>query len=137
MNLPDIKDTWRTFLKQFQTPPGRKAVAGEVLVHFGEVLTNLELVDEGKRLSDLGFQFLAEVGQSGPAKEPVKERECTVGELRTQTALCPADQRVIVISAAGDAKLALLLRTVRAVRCYPDTVNENGRWDAVFKIELA
>lgn len=136
MNLPAIKDTWHTFLKQFQSPPGRKAVAGDVLVHFGEVLAWLELVDEGKRLSGLGFQFLAEVGRSAPTNESTDERECSVGELCTQSALCSADRRVIVV-APGDEELSLLLKTMRAVCCYPDTTDENGKWNGTFKIELA
>lgn len=63
-----------------------------------------------------------------------REDECTVGQLRQQSALCDADRRVILVQRNRDGKL---VRTpYRVVRCYPDTTDEHGNFNSTFKLEV-
>lgn len=59
----------------------------------------------------------------------------TVGELRQQSALAPAAERVVLVS--KDPDIAARLSLLQIVRCYPDTTDEQGNWTATFKIEVA
>jgi hypothetical protein len=62
-------------------------------------------------------------------------KDCTVGEIRQQTALSDADRRVVLVT--KNEELLSLVKKARVVRCYPDTTDECGNWNATFKIEVA
>jgi hypothetical protein len=57
-----------------------------------------------------------------------------VGKLREQTALSPADRRVVLVS--KDRELAGRLGQLEIVACYPDTTDEHGNWTGTFKLEV-
>ena len=62
-------------------------------------------------------------------------KKCTVGKLREQTALSPADIRVALVMRNPETG-EMEATGFRVVDCYPDTTNERGEWKAVFKIEV-
>lgn len=61
-------------------------------------------------------------------------KELTVGDLRKQTALSSAKERVILV--AKDHAVNIVLHRYRVVGCYPDTTDERGNFNGTFKIEV-
>jgi hypothetical protein len=57
-----------------------------------------------------------------------------VGTLRQQSALKNADCRVVLIPSLELKKL-LGNKKIVLTQCYPDTCDEDGRWNSTFKIE--
>lgn len=58
----------------------------------------------------------------------------TVGEMRAQAAYCESKTPVVLVS--SDPKVRELLESLKVVRSYPDTTDENGKWSSTFKIEV-
>lgn len=59
----------------------------------------------------------------------------TVGEVRAQAAYCESKTPVVLVS--SDPKVRELLVSLRVLRAYPDTTDENGNWNSTFKIEVS
>lgn len=67
-------DGCRGFLQHFGRPLSRKAAIGDVLQRVGDILIELELADEGKRLCGLGSAFLREAAAAtlGENRQPIR-----------------------------------------------------------------
>jgi hypothetical protein len=64
------------------------------------------------------------------------KRKFTVGELRQQSALRES-QRILVPVLSPELKQVLGTIKIRIVEAYPDTTDQEGSWNSVFKIKLA
>lgn len=69
---------------------------------------------------------------NAPNKKPP---ECTVGELRQQTALCDAKRRVVLVRKSPTTG-KLISTPYRVVCAYPDTTDEHGHFESAFKLEI-
>ena len=57
-----------------------------------------------------------------------------VGDLRQQCCFLDAEAPVELVTA--DPELAKLLMTLEIVRFYPNTIDKQGNWKSVFRIEV-
>ncbi|MBW2672389.1 MAG: hypothetical protein JRD89_03085 [Deltaproteobacteria bacterium] len=64
-----------------------------------------------------------------------EKKQCTVGQLRGQTALSDAAREVVVVTMNRETG-RMGPAGFRVASCYPDTTDEHGEWRSVFKIEL-
>lgn len=57
----------------------------------------------------------------------------TVGELRQQTALSDTNISVEIVPIFTNK---VDIKSLKVVRCYPDTIDTKGNWNSSFKIEV-
>lgn len=65
-----------------------------------------------------------------------RENKLVVGDLRHQSAWIDGNCPVVIIPSPGLEDF-LQGKKLVAVRSYPDTTDENGGWNATFKIQIA